>query len=93
MKEYKHHTDDKLTQNYFTGFLKTVYMLGIQDKNRFYFWKMILTCIFKYPKSLPKAMTQAIFFAHFEKIFTNEICETNVEKPEVIPISSAILNS
>lgn len=93
LKEYKHHTDDKLTQNYLIGFLKTVYMLGIQDKNRFYFWKMLFTCIFKYPKALPKALTQAIYFAHFEKIFVNNVCETNLEKRESLPISSVILNS
>lgn len=85
LKEYKHHTDDKLTKNYFTGFLKTVYMLGIKDKNRFYFWKMLLTCMFKCPKSLSKALTQAIYFAHFEQIFVNEICETEAEEAEINP--------
>lgn len=93
LKEYKHHTDDKLTQNYLTGFLKCVYMLGIQDKNRFYFWKMLLTCIFKYPKSLSKALTQAIYFAHFEKIFANQSCDVNTKENESLSISSAILDS
>lgn len=93
LKEYRHHTDDKLTQNLFTGFLKVMYMLGIQDKNRFYFWKMFLTCIFKYPKSLSKALTQAIYFAHFEKIFVKEICKTYPKKQDCLPIPSAILNS
>lgn len=93
LKEYKHYTDDKVTRNLFTGFLKVMYMLGIQDKNRFYFWKMFFTCIFKYPKSLPKALTQAIYFAHFEKIFVNEICKTDIEEKESLPISSAILDS
>lgn len=93
LKEYKHHTDDKLTKNLFTGFLKTVHMLGIKDKNRFYFWKMILTCVFKYPKALSKALTQAIYFAHFEKIFVNEIYKTNLKEKKSLQISSAILNS
>ncbi len=93
LKEYNHHTDDKLTQNLFTGFLKVIYMLGIQDKNRFYFWKMFLTCLFKYPKALPKALTQAIYFAHFEEIFVNEICAKDVEEKESLPLSTAILNS
>lgn len=75
LKEYRHHTDDKLTKNLFTGFVKVMYMLGIQDKNRYYFWKLFFTCIFKYPKSLPKVLTQAIFFAHFEEMYVNKIIE------------------
>lgn len=90
LKEYKHHTDDKLTKNFLTGFLKVVYMLGIKDKNRFYFWKMLLFCAFKSPKALPKALTQAIYFAHFEKIFVNEICKTEVKEKEVLTMSSSI---
>lgn len=93
LKEYKHHTDDKLTRYAFTGFLKTVYMLGIQDKNRLYFWKMLLTCVFRYPKALSKALTQAIFFAHFEQIFVNQICEESGEEKESLQVSPAILNS
>lgn len=93
LKEYKHHTDDKLTQNFLTGLLNVVYMLGIKDKNRFYFWKMFLTCIFKYPKSLPKALTQAIYFAHFEQIFVNEICKTDVEENEILPKISEMSTS
>lgn len=93
LKEYKHHTNDKLTQNLLTGFLKAVYMLGIQDKNRFYFWKMFLTCIFKYPKALPKALTQTIYFAHFEQIFINEICEEPIKENEFSSMSSAISTS
>lgn len=81
LKEYKPHTDDKLTQNYLTGFIKTVYMLGIQDKNRFYFWKLLFICLLKYPKAISKALTQAIFFAHFEQIFNNEMCASEVKKP------------
>lgn len=93
LKEYKPHTNDKLTRNLFIGLLKVVYKLGIQDDNRFYFWKMFLTCLLKYPKSLSKALTQAIYFAHFEKIFANEICKTDINKKESISISSAILDS
>lgn len=88
LKEYKHHTDDKLTSNFVLGFLKSVYMLGIQDKNRFYFWKMFLTCLFKYPKSLSKVLTQAIYFAHFEKFFLNGINETDIKKKRFLELSS-----
>lgn len=93
LKEYRHHTDDKLTGNFFLGFLKSLYMLGIKNKNRFYFWKMFLMCTFKYPKTLPKALTQAIYFAHFEKFFLNGICETNIKEKEFSPMSSVTKTS
>lgn len=90
LKEYKPHTNDKVTQNIFIGLLKVIYMLGIQDENRFYFWKMFLTCIFKYPKALSKALTQAIYFAHFEKIFANNIYKTDINKNESLSVSCGV---
>lgn len=90
LKEYKHHTDDKLTRNFMLGFFKALYILGIQDKNRFYFWKMFLTCLFKYPKSLPKVLTQAIYFSHFEKFFSRGIDDTEVKEKELLTISHRV---
>lgn len=77
LKEYKRHTSGKLTYNFVIGFFKTIWFLGILDKNRFYFWKMFLTCLFKYPKTLPKTLTQVVYFAHFEKIFSKELSFVN----------------
>lgn len=93
LKEYKHHTDDKLTKNFGLGFLKCLYILGIQDKSRFYFWKMFFTCVFKHPKSLSKVLTQAIYFAHFEKFFLEGICKINEEEKEFSSTSVSILTS
>lgn len=93
LEEYKHHTDDKLTGNFALGLLKCLYMLGIQDKNRSYFWKMFLTCLLKYPRSIPKVLTQAIYFTHYEKIFSNEIYEDDIKQRSCLPTSSSILTS
>lgn len=90
LKEYKHHTNDKLTHNFILGFLKSLYLLGIRDKNRFYFWKMFLTCLFKHTKALPKVLTQAIYFTHFEKFFLNGVCEKNIETKEPLAVSFRI---
>lgn len=90
LKEYKHHTNDKLTHNLALGFLKCLYVLGIQDKNRFYFWKLFFTCLLKYQSSIPKVLTQAIFFKHYEKIFSNKIYEEDIQKKDFIPMSSEV---
>jgi radical SAM superfamily enzyme YgiQ (UPF0313 family) len=68
LKEYNHYNNSKLTFNFVIAFLKSFYILGIIDKNRIYFWKLLFTTIFKYPKALSKVITQAIYYAHFEKI-------------------------
>lgn len=81
LKEYRHHTNDKLSKNLFTGFIKVIYMLGIQDKNRYYFWKLFFTCIFQCPKSLMKVLTHAVFFAHFEEMYVNKIVE---QEPQAV---------
>lgn len=93
LKEYKHHTDDKLTQNFALGFLKCLYILGIKDKNRAYFWKLFITCIFKYPKSISKVLTQAIFFAHFEEFFLNGICKTDEPEEDTLQVYSEVSTS
>lgn len=77
LEEYQHFSSGNLTFNFFVAFLKSFYILGVKDKNRFYFWKMFFSCIFKYPKALPKALTQAIYFTHFERIFAKELCGAN----------------
>lgn len=79
LKEYKYFNCGKLRFSrsavlYFLSiFIKSVFVLGIRDKNRLYFWKIFLKCLFKYPTSLPKFLTHAIYFVHFEKTFVDQI--------------------
>lgn len=83
LKDYKRHNSGKLTFNFVIGFFKSVYHLGIMNKSRKYFWKMMFLGITKYPKALPKTLTQAVYFAHFEKIFENiNISQTDFALPE-----------
>jgi len=82
LKDYKNHSSGRLTFYFITVFFKCLYTLGLKDKNRFYFWKTFAICLFNYPTSLPKFLTQAIYFVHYEQIFTTEICEVRVEEKE-----------
>lgn len=85
LKDYKRHTSGKITRNFVIGFFKEIWHLGILDKNRSYFWKMFLICLFKYPKTLPKTLMQTAYFAHFEKIFSKEIYTEDVQESILIP--------
>lgn len=102
LKEYKYYSSGSLKFGgsmiftFLTIFLKAIYILGIKDKNRFYFWKMFFICILKYPTSLPKFITNAIYFVHFEETFVNEICDNsaeNVKDNDSLPMSSGLSTS
>ena len=94
LKEYNHYDcGGNVTFEFIAIFFKALYVLGIEDRNRFYFWKMFLICVLKYPKALPKAMTQAIYFVHFEKIFVTEICETSIKEKDFSLASRNLIQS
>lgn len=89
VKEYKQHSKGALNLYSLIIFFKSIYFLGIIDKNRFYFWKMFFLCLFKYPYALGKIITQAIYFLHYEKIFSEERSREQVPNEEFPYISSA----
>lgn len=73
LEEYNHYSNGKLTFNFVVAFFKSFYILGLIDKNRSHFWKLFFTTVLKYPKSLPKVMTQAIYYFHFDKVVEMEL--------------------
>lgn len=89
LKDYRHHNSGDFAFEYVVLFFKCLYILGLKDKNRAYFWKMFLTCLFRYPTSLPKVLTMAIYFVHYEKIYESEFCEGEFKKKEFSQMSSA----
>ena len=53
---------------YFTAFLKSIWLLGIQGKERFQYWKLILWTLVKRPYFIGIAVSFAIYGFHFRKI-------------------------
>jgi radical SAM superfamily enzyme YgiQ (UPF0313 family) len=49
--------------------LKTVVLLGLKDRARLYYWKLLFWSLFNRPKLLPLAITYSIYGYHFRKIF------------------------
>ncbi len=49
--------------------LKSVFVLGIWDNGREYYWKLFFWTLLKKPNFFPMAMTFAIYGFHFRKIF------------------------
>lgn len=54
------------------AFIKSMFLLGIIQKERKYFWKIFFFSLFKYPKAFPNAVTMAVYYIHFRNIFTQQ---------------------
>jgi radical SAM superfamily enzyme YgiQ (UPF0313 family) len=48
---------------------KTFVLLGIKDKGRVYYWKLLFWSLFRRPQLLPLAITYSIYGFHFRKTF------------------------
>lgn len=49
--------------------LRSVIYLGILDRSRIYYWKLMLWSFFKRPEMVPLAVTYSIYGYHFRKVF------------------------
>ncbi|MBU1097980.1 MAG: DUF4070 domain-containing protein [Bacteroidetes bacterium] len=50
------------------AFFKLVWWLGVVEQEKKYFWKLLVGCLFNYPKKFQLAMTLAVYGFHFRKI-------------------------
>jgi radical SAM superfamily enzyme YgiQ (UPF0313 family) len=71
MKDYRP-MQQKVVQmrySYWKAGLKSVFILGVIGKERFYYWRLVFWSLFRKPKLLPMAVTFSIYGFHFRKIF------------------------
>ena len=52
---------------------KSVILLGVVGKERFYYWKLFFWSLFRRPMLFPMAITYAIYGFHFRKIFEQSL--------------------
>jgi radical SAM superfamily enzyme YgiQ (UPF0313 family) len=74
LKEYKPKSPRKIKfqiQPLF-ALLKSFWILGIKEKERVYFWRLLIWCLFKKPSALPRAITLAIYGLHFRRVAENQ---------------------
>jgi hypothetical protein len=69
LKQYNPPSVERMSLNRFMAFIKSIVYLGVLNKERIYFWKIILWSLFNRPKSLPLAVTYSIYGYHFRKVF------------------------
>lgn len=54
--------------NEIMALLKSVWFLGILEKGRSYYWRLMLYSLFRHPAKFPLAVTLAIYGFHFRRI-------------------------
>jgi len=50
------------------AFIKSIWLLGIIGKERWYYWRLLFWSLFRRPKLLPLAISLSIYGFHFRKI-------------------------
>jgi radical SAM superfamily enzyme YgiQ (UPF0313 family) len=68
-KVYFHFGYIRLHFGYSLAIFKSIWLLGIKDKARGYYWKLFFWSLFKHPRLLPLALTFAIYGFHFRKVY------------------------
>jgi radical SAM superfamily enzyme YgiQ (UPF0313 family) len=53
---------------YLVAFLKSIVILGMIEKGRTYYWKLLLATLFRRPRLLPRAIVLSIYGFHFRKV-------------------------
>ncbi len=77
LKEYKPpKLKDRVTRlqsHHVEGFLKSIWVLGIKENGRRYYWKLMFATLFKHPRAFPLSVSLSVFGFHFRKVAENLI--------------------
>ncbi len=58
----------RIPLNHIGAFLKAIWKLGIVERGRIFFWKLIIKTLIHYPQKISTAVTMAIYGFHFRKV-------------------------
>jgi radical SAM superfamily enzyme YgiQ (UPF0313 family) len=71
LKEYRPQKTAGISQLRFyhiASLIKSLWFLGIMDKGRWHFWRLLISTLLKYPRRLPLSIGLSIFGFHFRKV-------------------------
>jgi len=71
LKEYnpRNQSKTKVTFTKFMALLKSIFIIGIFDKSRKYYWNLFFWSLFNKSKLFPLAITYSIYGYHYMKVF------------------------
>jgi radical SAM superfamily enzyme YgiQ (UPF0313 family) len=72
LKEYRppSYLTQKIRPIDIKALFQSMFLLGVVDKERIYYWKLFMFSLFKYPKNFPLAIKLMIYGFHFRKVAT-----------------------
>ncbi len=59
----------KITYNKLMALIKSIFIIGLYDKDRKYYWQLFFWSLFRRPKVFPLAITYTVFGYHYRRIF------------------------
>ena len=70
LKEYRPRRQRQIRLEFYhiTALFKSIWLLGIKEKGRRYFWRLLVSTLMKRPRSLHLSITLAVYGFHFRKI-------------------------
>lgn len=71
LKEYKPQKRKGISRLQFyhiEGFVKATWFLGVKEKGRRYYWKLLVSTLLKHPRSFPLSVSLSVFGFHFRKV-------------------------
>jgi hypothetical protein len=70
LREYKprkRQAPVRVSMRQISALSKTIWLLGVVDKGRKYYWKLFFTTLFRKPRSFPLAISLSVYGFHFRK--------------------------
>jgi radical SAM superfamily enzyme YgiQ (UPF0313 family) len=68
-KRYLHLRSIRYNLHYLDAPFKTLVILGMKDRARLYYWKLVAWSLFRRPRLLPMAIEYLVYGFHFRKVF------------------------
>ncbi len=80
LKEYKQKSPRKghIKAEHYMALFKSFWILGIREKGRQHFWKLVFWTMFKRPRQFPMSITLAIYGFHFRKVAHGYVAPLNL---------------
>jgi radical SAM superfamily enzyme YgiQ (UPF0313 family) len=71
LKEYRPRKTAGISQlrfSHIAGLIKSLWFLGITNKGRRYFWRLLISTLLKHPRSFPLSISLSVSGFHFRKV-------------------------
>ena len=59
--------------SYLAAFLKSAYLLGIEGRERFHYWRLCFWTMYSHPRLFPLAVTLTVYGFHFRRVFAKYV--------------------